>query len=166
MCRSFIYHTVLKLPIPICKATQPQELQQAAGLLKQLQHLAPQARAALHAVQQPLLEAVDEASRREDILQHDFAPLCDEMRSLRQQRARLLEERQELHASIAALHSQHTGLTQEIKNDQARLDELNGKIVNASPLNQMKAAIQRLNGELQDMQIATGVALQRLQIKS
>lgn len=55
---------------------------------------------------------------------------------------------------------------QEIKDDQARLDELNGKIVNASPVNQIKAAIQRLNGELQDMQISIGVALQRLQASS
>ena len=59
-----------------------------------------------------LLEAEDEASRHETILQREFAPLCEEMRSLRQHRARLLEERHELHASIAALYSQHSGLTQ------------------------------------------------------
>lgn len=35
-------------------AEQDQYRQQAAGLLKQLQHLTPQARAALHAVQQPV----------------------------------------------------------------------------------------------------------------
>ena len=54
---------------------------------------------------------------------------------------------------------------QEIRDDQARLDELNGKIVNASPVNQMKNAIQKLTSELQDMQISIGVALQRLQSK-
>ncbi len=58
------------------------------------------------------------------------------------------------------------GLVQEIRGDQARLDELNGKIVNASPVNQMKAAIQKLTVELHDMQISIGIGLQRLQAKS
>lgn len=59
-----------------------------------------------------LLEAEAEASRREELLQHGFGPLCGEMRSLRQHQARLLEERHDLQASIAALQSQHNGLKQ------------------------------------------------------